>query len=94
MYTIRSIQRLILTLTMSLLLTGSLWACPTCKEGMNSNEPEKNNMARGYAYSVMFMLSMPPTIILGLGVAFYFECKKAKREKEEALIESSSETAE
>ena len=36
------------------------------------------NLARGYAYSILFMLSMPPLIFGSLCAYFYWEVRRAK----------------
>ena len=52
-------------------------ACPTCKDNM-AHDPASANLVRGYAYSILFMLSMPPLIFCGLSAYFYWEVRKAK----------------
>ena len=52
-------------------------ACPTCKDSM-AHDPASANLVRGYAYSILFMLSMPPLIFCGLSAYFYWEVRKAK----------------
>jgi hypothetical protein len=52
-----------------LLLVGSARpaaACPNCKEAVAAQPSEVQGMARGYNYSVLFMLMMPATL-LGTG---------------------------
>jgi hypothetical protein len=45
---------------------GPASACPNCKEAVASQPSDVANMANGYNYSVLFMLSMPLTL-LGTG---------------------------
>jgi hypothetical protein len=52
-------------------------ACPTCKEQL-AHDPASANLARGFAYSIIFMLSMPPLIFSSLCAYFYWEVRKAK----------------
>jgi hypothetical protein len=52
-------------------------ACPTCKDNM-AHDPASANLVRGYAYSIVFMLSMPPLIFGSLCAYFYWEVRKAK----------------
>src|SRR5262245_58298763 len=52
-------------------------ACPTCKDSL-AHDPASANLVRGYAYSILFMLSMPPLIFSGLSAYFYWEVRKAK----------------
>lgn len=63
------------------ILVGSLpsvvLACPTCKQSLAeaTNNP---NLVRGYAWSIMFMMSAPFLILAGLGSYFYFEIRRAR----------------
>jgi hypothetical protein len=52
-------------------------ACPTCKDNL-AQDPAAANLVRGYAYSIMFMLSMPPLIFGSLCAYFYWEVRKAR----------------
>ena len=52
-------------------------ACPTCKDNL-AHDPASASLVRGYAYSIVFMLSMPPLILGGLTAYFYWEVRKAK----------------
>ena len=67
-----------------LLLAAAVWlladvalACPTCKDQL-AHDPESANIARGYFWSILFMLSMPPLILSGLGSYFYWEVRRAR----------------
>jgi hypothetical protein len=53
-------------------------ACPTCKDNL-TRDGQLTGMARGYAYSILFMLSMPPLIFGSLSAYFYWEVRKARR---------------
>jgi heme/copper-type cytochrome/quinol oxidase subunit 2 len=59
-------------------LAGPVMACPTCKDSL-THDPATANLARGYAYSILFMLSMPPLIFSGLAAYFYWEVRRARR---------------
>ncbi len=61
-----------------LALGGDLLACPTCKNGL-ANDPSTANIARGYFWSIIFMMSMPFLILTGLGSYFYYEIRKARK---------------
>jgi len=67
----------LLALAGALVWTGVASACPTCKDSL-ANDPASANLVRGYAYSILFMLSMPPLIFSGLSAYFYWEVCKAK----------------
>ena len=64
-------------------------ACPTCKENL-AGDPEAANIVRGYFYSILFMLSMPPLILSGLSLYFYYEVRKARALQAKALAEGQS----
>jgi len=59
------------------LLSSAALACPTCKDQL-AHDPESVNIARGYAYSIVFMISMPPLIFGSLCAYFYWEVRKAR----------------
>lgn len=50
-------------------------ACPTCKESV---EGAGSNLAQGYFWSILFMLSMPPLIFGGLSLYFYLLVRAAR----------------
>ena len=50
-------------------------ACPTCKENLAHNG---QNLARGFYYSILFMVSMPFLIFGGLCSYFYWEVCRAR----------------
>lgn len=56
-------------------------ACPTCKDTLEANDPQRANLVRGYFYSILFMLSMPFLIFTSLCGYFYYEVCKARRLK-------------
>ncbi len=58
--------------------TGTAWACPTCKDTLASATGEGANLARGYFWSIMFMVSMPFVILAGLATYFYLEVRRAR----------------
>jgi hypothetical protein len=59
-------------------------ACPTCKDNL-AHDPAAANLARGYYYSILFMLSMPPLILGGLSAYFYWEVRKARARQDAAV---------
>lgn len=85
---LRILRPLALALVVVCALISSAMACPNCKEGMNSKDPHKTNIAKGYYYSVLWMLAAPSSILTGWGIAIYRAVNKANREKE-AISEQS-----
>ena len=64
-----------------MLLTQVASACPTCKDDLAS-DPASANLARGFYYSILFMLSMPYLIFGSIGFYFYRLVRQAQRERE------------
>jgi len=52
-------------------------ACPTCADGMN-NDPNHANLVRGYFWSIIFMMSMPFLIFVGMCSYFYLEVRRGR----------------
>jgi hypothetical protein len=71
-------------LAIALFLVGIASACPTCKDNLAS-DPASASLVRGYAYSILFMLSMPPLIFSSLCAYFYWEVRKAKARQNQAV---------
>ena len=59
-----------------LVLANPTSACPNCKEAVASQPADVANTARGYNWSVMFMVSMPFTL---LGTGAFAVVRAAKR---------------
>jgi hypothetical protein len=74
----RTIRWLLPLLLVLLVCADSALACPTCKDQL-ANDPAAMGLARGYFYSILFMLSMPVLILAGLSSYFYYEVCKARR---------------
>jgi len=70
-------------LVFALLVAGIASACPTCKDSL-AGDPASASLVRGYAYSILFMLSMPPLIFGGLSAYFYWEVRRAKARESKA----------
>ena len=76
----RSHSRLTAALALCLLaspaLSGRAAACPNCKEAVSAQPSEMAGIARGYNYSVLFMVSMP---FMMLGTGAFMVARAAKR---------------
>ena len=90
----RLIRSLSIALVVALLLViaDSALACPTCKENL-AGDPEAANIVRGYFFSILFMLSMPPLILSGLSLYFYYEVRKARALQAKAAAEGQLDNA-
>jgi hypothetical protein len=62
--------------SLNLALPGEAVACPNCKEAVSAQPSEMAGMARGYNYSVLFMLSVPFTL---LGTGTFMVVRAARR---------------
>ena len=51
-------------------------ACPNCKEAVSAQPSELQGIARGYNYSVMFMLAVPFGLV---GAGAFFVTRAARR---------------
>lgn len=60
-----------------LLLASVASACPTCKDNL-AHDPASASLARGFYYSILFMVSMPFVIFGSLSAYFYWEVRKAR----------------
>jgi uncharacterized membrane protein len=56
-------------------------ACPTCKDSVAQNDPHYQSMAKGYYYSILFMLSMPFLIVTTFSTFAYRSIKRAEAER-------------
>lgn len=65
-------------------------ACPTCKEGLAEGE---ENVARGYFWSILFMMGMPFLIFAGLGLYFFLTIRRAKARRQQSAVQSANEPA-
>lgn len=54
-------------------------ACPTCKDAVNTSDPDGLNMARGYFYSIILMLAMPFTLAGSFAAYVWREIRRQKR---------------
>jgi hypothetical protein len=54
------------------------FACPNCRDAL-AGDPQHAGLARGFFWSILFMVSMPFLILGGLGSYFYWEICRARR---------------
>jgi uncharacterized membrane protein len=78
-----AIARVALALAVVLLIAAAAHACPTCKEGIDQNDPTHQSMAAGYYYSILFMMSMP-FVVLGTFCSVAYLSIRRARERQAA----------
>lgn len=61
-----------------LLAGGEAVGCPTCKDAVNTSDPDGLNVARGYFYSILLMLAMPFTLAGSFGAYVWREMRRQK----------------
>ena len=60
------------------LLSSPSFGCPNCKDALAENSGS-GNIAYGFGWSIIFMLSMPYTILGAIGTYFYLLVRRARR---------------
>jgi heme/copper-type cytochrome/quinol oxidase subunit 2 len=66
--------------------------CPNCKDALAQHDPTAAGLARGYALSIMFMLSMPFLITAGLSTYFYLLVRQARKQAALAALAEATAT--
>jgi hypothetical protein len=65
---------------LTLFIAASASACPTCREALADN-PQGQSLAKGFYYSILFMMSMPFLVLGTLGTVAYRSIHRAKVEQ-------------
>ncbi len=79
-----AVLRIALTLLVLVAISFSateVLACPTCKDGIAENDPASAAMAKGYFYSILFMMAMPFLILGTFGSAAYLSIRRARTQQ-------------
>jgi uncharacterized paraquat-inducible protein A len=50
-------------------------ACPTCKDGIAQSDSQQQ-LARGYYYSILFMMSMPFVLLAVFGIRIWLSARR------------------
>ena len=66
----------------SFLVVSLAEACPGCKDAVAESDPDQVRMARGYFWSILFMLSMPFAILGTFGTYVYLEVRRARADRD------------
>jgi putative effector of murein hydrolase LrgA (UPF0299 family) len=68
----------VMVLSLLCMLSQTATACPTCKNGLMEGDEASQRMIQGYFWSILFMMSMPFAILIGVGGYMYREVKRAQ----------------
>ena len=63
------------------------WACPNCKDSLAQQGENGPNVARGFYWSILFMMGTPFAILGGFSGYMYLEVRKARRRSLEQAVE-------
>lgn len=66
---------MLLVVGMALAWAGTASACPSCKEALSGGQ---GDIVKGYFYSILFMMSMPFTMIGAFSGYMWYEVRKAR----------------
>ncbi len=61
-------------------------ACPNCKDSFAEQGASGKNLARGFYWSILFMMGTPFAILGGFSGYMYLEVRKARRRAEELAM--------
>ena len=84
---------LVLTLIVAAVVAADAFGCPNCKDGVNTSDPAGLNVARGYFYSILFMLAMPFTLAGSFGAYVWREMRRQKRAEQLGAAHPQAESA-
>jgi hypothetical protein len=68
-------------------LAADALGCPTCKDAVNTSDPDGLNIARGYFYSILLMLAMPFTLAGSFAAYVWREVRRQKLRDAEATAD-------
>ncbi len=74
-----AVRILAFVLLLSVTLTQPALACPNCKDSFAEQGANGKNVARGFYWSILFMMGTPFAILGGFSGYMYLEVRKARR---------------
>lgn len=84
-------RQLALAIVLVTVAAVAVQACPTCKDGITQHDPQRQALAAGFGYSVIFMLSMPYLILATFGSMAYLSIRRARQQQ--SLEAASDQTS-
>ncbi|MBX3412662.1 MAG: hypothetical protein KF708_08240 [Pirellulales bacterium] len=92
MYRLRSAQRVLFVFAVAVLVTSMVvdeaLGCPSCKQALADSKG--GNMIAGYFWSILFMMSMPFTLLGGFSGYMYLLVRRARNQANKAAASSAS----
>lgn len=87
----RIVRKAVALLLAIVVTVGSASACPTCKTGLEG-DPQGQRIARGYFYSILFMMSVPFAMVGAFGTYAFVSYRRlqAAREADEVGAAASA----
>lgn len=82
MMDMKSLRRILILLLLICVLPQAAQACPGCKQALATADGEQANMVNGYFWSILFMLSMPFTLLGAFCGSMYLAVRKARKRLE------------
>ncbi|MBI83357.1 MAG: hypothetical protein CMJ81_09190 [Planctomycetaceae bacterium] len=79
--TFRGVALLVLAMWFLCVCAEICEACPNCKNGIGVNE----NLVQGYFWSILFMMSMPFSLLTSFSCYFYFLVRRARTSEQTVL---------
>ena len=68
-------------------------ACPGCKDALVANDPDQARIARGYFWSILFMMSMPFALLGTFGTYIYIEVRRARADQRQIAARDAEAAA-
>lgn len=78
---LRVVGWVILAAVIALLLPQLASACPSCKAALASQDASQGDIVSGYFWSILFMMSMPFTILGSFSGYMYLAVRRARAEQ-------------
>jgi hypothetical protein len=75
----RHLSLAVVALAIALSLEAAAFACPGCKEATSE---QSANLARGFSYSILFMMPIPFLIVGTFGGYVYYTVRRRDRESQ------------
>lgn len=65
-------------------------ACPTCKAGLAAHDPTHGDLVSAYMWSILFLMSMPFTLLALFSGYMYLLVRRARAAREQAQAQPAA----